>query len=86
MDREGIYNALWKEISLYKGSTEGYVYHENEIALLTRMSTLTDAVLYEKLSLVEARASLRDYIQSLRTASGSTPAAAEEAGPGTIKF
>jgi len=83
MDREMIYSLLYEEIALYKSSEARLLYIHNELELLVRISALTDAVLYDKLSLPEAKHLIRGFIEALKTPG---PEDAPEPEEGSIKF
>lgn len=85
MEREEAYDGLYHEIALYEKSAEGAFIEENKLDLLQKMSALTDAVAFGKLSYSEARAILRDHIQTLR-AKRDEPAPDQKPDTGVISF
>jgi hypothetical protein len=85
MDRDAIYNALFRGIDLYRTSIESGVYEDNKFDLLQKVSALTDAVFHEKLSLVEGVRLLGNHIESIRAARNAPPPEAQP-DTGTIKF
>lgn len=84
IDREMIYSLLYEEVALYKNSNERALYERSAIELLTRVSALTDAVLYDKLTPSEAKFMLRTYIESLRIMLAE-PEKKEDEGPGAFE-
>ena len=85
MEREEVYDGLYHEIALYAGSVESAFIEENKLDLLQKMSALTDAVAFERMSYSEAKAILRDHIQTLR-AKRNEPAPDQKPETGVISF
>lgn len=85
MEREEAYDGLYREIALYEQSVEGAFIKANKLDLLQKVSALTDAVAFEKLSISEARYLLREHIQVLRAALANDQPHVDN-GHGEIKF
>lgn len=83
MDREMLYACIYEEVSLYQNSNESEIYTKNQMELLIRVSALTDAALYDRISLSEAKHLLREYIATLKT---TAPVPEPEAKDGAITF
>jgi hypothetical protein len=87
LEREEIYNAVFRGVELYIHSVEGYVFEENKFDLLQKVSALTDAVVHDKLSLGEAVHLLTNHIEEIRDKKNAPPAPVKgEQEDGAIKF
>ena len=83
MDREMLYACIYEEVSLYQNSSENEIYTKNQTELLIRVSALTDAALYDRISLTEAKHLIRQYIATLKA---PVPVPEPEAKDGAITF
>lgn len=83
MDREMIYSFLFEEVNLYRHSIESDLYTKNQVELLVRVSALTDAAFYDRISVTEAKHLIRAYIETLKT---PAPVPEPEPKDGAITF
>ena len=83
MDREMVYAFIYEEVSLYENSVESDLYKNNQIEILTRVSALTDAAFYDRITVTEAKHLIRGYIASLKA---PAPAPEPEVKDGSITF